>query len=88
MALPIPGKIKRAFLDVLPDILPIALLALPSSCRIIGSLSGPPNVVRLWIEGPDLPGDQLGIECIEDTTRKQFRLVSEAIIKPQAGLVM
>lgn len=87
---PIPParKPRRAFLDVAPDMLMVVLIALPSSCRIIGSLVGPPGAIRLWLEGPDLPGEQLGIECVEDGTRKQFRLIADAIIKPNKPLVM
>jgi hypothetical protein len=80
--------VKFATLDVLPEMLPMALMALPSSCRVTGSLMGPPGVVRLRVEGPDLPGKELGIECTENSTTKQFRLVSDAIVKPSNQLVM
>lgn len=79
-------KVKSATLDVVPEALTLALMALPSHCRVVGSLMGPPGVVRLRVEGPDLPGEVLGIECTENSTVKQFRLVSDAIVKPPAGL--
>jgi hypothetical protein len=68
--------LRRATMDVPPEMLQAAMFALPSAVKIVGS-GQCEGYVRLILQGPNLPASRLAIMGQEANLQKQFTIVPD-----------